>query len=175
MHSRKILPNEQWFPTRTNDWVILSDGTFGQIKLQTVEQIIVELKSLERKYYTTTDYLNLRPTNLSHGFTQSLVWSVDYHLQHSLTNEIIPNIKNKLIEKFKTTPYQFQNIVVEFQSAGASSLNLLIELKFDGAFAASKLEIERAMNTKMLEISNELKISIPFNRLTVDLNQHFKS
>lgn len=175
MHSRKILPNEQWFPTRTNDWVILSDGTYGQIKLQTVEQIIVELKSLERKYYTTTDYLNLRPTNLSHGFTQGLVWNIDYHLQHSLMNEIIPNIKTKLIEKFKSTPFQFQSLIVEFQNAGASSLNLLIEMKFDGSQAAFKLEIERAMNTKMLEISNELKINIPFNRLTIDLNQQFKS
>lgn len=175
MHSRKILPNEQWFPTRTNDWVLLSDGTFGQIKLQTVEQIIVELKTLERKYYTTTDYLNLRPTNLSHGFTQSLIWGLDYSVQNNLITEIIPNIKTKLSEKFKTTPYQYQNIVVEFQSAGASSLNLLIEMKFDGTFAASKLEIERAMNAKMLEISNELKINIPFTRLTVDLNQNLNN
>lgn len=175
MHSRKILPNEQWFPTRTNDWVLLSDGTFGQIKLQTVEQIIVELKTMERKYYTTTDYLNLRPTNLSHGFTQSLIWGIDYDTQANLIGNLIPKIQNKLEEKFKTTPYKFQNLIVEFQSAGASSLNILIEMKFDGLFAANKLEIERAINTKMLEISNELKINIPFTRLTVDLNQNLKA
>jgi hypothetical protein len=171
IHSRKILPNEQWFPTRSNDWVMLSDGTYGQIKLQTVEQIIVELKSLERKYYTTVDYLNLRPINLSHGFTQSLTWGIDYNNQHNLIDEIIPQIKTKLSEKMKNTPYTFQSLIVEFQNAGTSSLNLLIEMKFRGSFASSKLEIERTMNSTMLEISNELKINIPFNRLTVDLNQ----
>jgi len=175
MHPRKILPNEQWFPTRTNDWVLLSDGTFGQIKLQTVEQIIVELKSLERKYYTTTDYLNLRPINLSHGFTQSLTWGIDYDTQNNLITELIPSINKKLTDKFKSTPYIFQSLIVEFQNAGASSLNILIEMKFEGNFAASKLEIERAMNTKMLEIMNEMKINIPFTRLTVDLNQNKES
>lgn len=172
MHSRKILPNEQWFPTRTNDWVILSDGTYGQIKLQTVEQVVIELKSLERKYYTTSDYLNLRPTNLSHGFTQNLIWGLDYNVQNKLLTELIPIFKNKFIEKFKTSNYSYQSLILEFHSAGSSSLNLYVEMKFDGQFASSKLSIERLMNSIMLEVTTELNINIPFTRLSIDLNQN---
>ena len=172
MHSRKILPNEQWFPTRTNDWVILSDGTYGQIKLQTVEQVVIELKSLERKYYTTSDYLNLRPTNLSHGFTQNLIWGLDYNVQSKLLTELIPVFKNKFIEKFKTSNYSYQSLILEFHSAGSSSLNLYVEMKFDGQFASSKLSIERLMNSIMLEVTTELNINIPFTRLSIDLNQN---
>ena len=167
MHSRKILPNEQWFPTRTNDWVLLSDNTFGQIKLQTVEQVIIELLGAERKYYTTTDYLNLRPTNLSHGFTVEFLWGLDYEVQDLLTNGLFDKITEKFNLHLKNYPTPFLNSNLEFHSAGASSLNLNISVKFSGEFAAYKFNLQRDLQKIMLLICNELKLSIPYNQLVV--------
>lgn len=167
MHSRKILPNEQWFPTRTNDWVILSDGTFGQIKLQTVEQVIVELNNAERKYFTTTDYLNLRPTNLSQGFMINFLWGLDYKTQNQLTSEILPAIKDSFRNHLNIYQYSPVNFSVDFHSAGASSLNLVIWVQFNGEHAALKLLLQRDMQKIMLMISNELNLTIPYNQIVV--------
>jgi hypothetical protein len=42
MISRPDDPEEPWFPTRKGDFVMLNDGTFGQVLLQTPE--VVQLK-----------------------------------------------------------------------------------------------------------------------------------
>lgn len=175
MHSRKILPNEQWFPTRTNDWVILSDGTFGQIKLQTVEQVIVEINSAERKYFTTTDYLNLRPTNLSHGFVIDFFWGLDYQIQNQLASELLPAIKDSFTKHLKNYQYSPVKFSVDFHSAGASSLNLIVLVHFKGEHAAYKLLLQRDMQKIMLMISNELNLTIPYNQIVVHQARNIKN
>ncbi len=167
MHSRKILANEQWFPTRTNDWVILSDNTYGQIKLQTVEQVIIELHTFERKYYTTADYLNLRPTNLSHGFTIDFTWGLDYSIQDQLASGLLAKIAEHFGSHLKNYNTPSKNYELDFHSAGASSLNLYTMVSFSGEYAALRMKIQRDLHKIMLTVSNELKLSIPFNQLVV--------
>ena len=167
MHSRAILPNEQWFPSRTNDWVQLSDGTFGQIKLQTVEQVVIELKNAERRYFTTQDYLNLRPTNLSHGYTLDLIWGLDFEDRDQLLSIIIPKFSLSLSEKLKLQTIPVERFSIDFHSAGASSLNLYLEVLISGDNAASKLDLQRVLNRLMFEISIEEKLNLPFNQLVV--------
>jgi hypothetical protein len=168
MHSRKILSNEQWFPTRTNDWVMLSDGTFGQVKLQTVEQVIIELKNAERKYLTTVDYLNLRPVNLSHGFSINIIWGIDYCHQEKMLNEIIPHYNKRLIELLKSSKFIPLELIVDFYSAGASSLNMFVEARFDGSMASNRLLIERFIQAQLLKISTENNFIIPFNQVMIN-------
>jgi hypothetical protein len=167
MHSRKILHNEQWFPTKTLDWVQLSDGTFGQVKLQTVEQVVIEIKNAEKKYYSTTDYLNLRPVNLSHFYTIDFLWSLDYSIQNELISQVLPKIQTLFKSALNDRKVPYENLIIEFNNAGANSLNLYFEIKLLGQFAARKIELTREMQTIMLEVSNELKLNIPFNQLVL--------
>lgn len=167
MHSRKILSNEQWFPTKTNDWVLLSDGTYGQIKMQTIEQIIVEIKGHERKYLTTSDYLSLRPVNLSHGFTLDVTWNLDYQDMDVLLADILPRFRLMLSQKLTEHGLNPKKHSLVFHSAGSHSLNLLLEASFSGDHAGRRIEIQCGLNQIMLEISIEMKLSIPFNQIVV--------
>jgi hypothetical protein len=171
MHSRKILPNEQWFPTRTNDWVTLSDGTYGQIQSQTVEQITIEIDGSERRYFTTQDYLNLRPTNLSHGFSLNLIWNLDYSIQDQLLNTIIPNLRSKFKNELEKNNIDVKNFSLDFHSAGAHSLNLFLNVKFHGHQAQNKLKFERLLNEIMLKIASTEKLNIPFEQIVVHQSQ----
>lgn len=167
MHSRKILSNEQWFPTKTNDWVLLSDGTYGQIKMQTIEQIIIEIKGHERKYLTTSDYLSLRPVNLSHGFTLEIIWNLDYQDMHSLLDQILPRFKTLLAEKIREHGLQSEKHSLVFHSAGTHSLNLYLEASFSGNQAGRRIELQCELNQIMLEVTVALKLNIPFQQLVV--------
>jgi len=90
-HSRPVVANEPWFPTKVDDWVFLSDGTYGQVKHQTVEQVVVMLKGNSLKYYPTADFLNLAPLNISCGFRYDIKFGLDYSLQTKICEEI-PNL-----------------------------------------------------------------------------------
>lgn len=167
MHSRKILANEQWFPTKTNDWVLLSDGTYGQIKMQTIEQIIVEIKGHERKYLTTSDYLSLRPINLSHGFTLDVTWNLDYQDMGVLLDQILPRFKTMLSQKLNDHGLNPEKHSLVFHSAGSHSLNLYLEASFSGNQAGRRVELLCELNQIMLEITVEMKLNIPFNQIVV--------
>lgn len=64
--SREPHDNEPWFPTKPGDYVLLDDGVYGQIELQTPEVVVVAAK-----HYTTSNYLSKNPQNLSRGFELS--------------------------------------------------------------------------------------------------------
>lgn len=171
MHSRKILPNEQWFPTRSGDWVVLSDGTYGQIKIQTAEQVVIEQANSQRRYYPVIQYLGLTPINLSHGFFVDFNWGLDYQDQEKLLTTILPRMKQQFLDAMKNYQFPTEENILDFHSAGASSLNLYIFSRFKGDFAANRLQIQRDLQAIMLTICNKEKLNIPYNQLTVHMQE----
>ena len=95
------------------------------------------------------------------------LWGLDYKIQDSLTSEILPAIKNSFTNYLKNYQHSPVNFTIDFHSAGASSLNLIILVHFKGEHAANKLLLQRDMQKFMLMISNELKLTIPFNQIVV--------
>ncbi|MBL8735252.1 MAG: hypothetical protein JNL12_02375 [Planctomycetes bacterium] len=65
--SRAAAPDEPWFPSRPGDVVLLADGTFGPVRTQTPEVVVVEHWGAERTL-PTAEFLRLSPRNLSRGF-----------------------------------------------------------------------------------------------------------
>lgn len=169
MHSRKILDNEQWFPTRSGDWVLLSDGTYGQVKSQTAEQVVIELGNSQRRYYPVVQYLNLTPTNLSHGFFIDFTWGLDYNDQAKLLTTILPRIQKQFKEELSNYQFQCTASELEFHSAGSSSLNLFICVSFRGELAGQRLKIMRDLQTMMLKICTIENLNIPYNQLMVHM------
>lgn len=171
MHSRKIHPNEPWFPSKTGDWVMLSDGTYGEIKLQTIEQVIVEIGSSQRKYYSVAQYLNLSPTNLSYGFTVDFTWGLDYLDQTIFLSSVTPNINAKMKKLLKEYAYPPIDFSVDFHSAGASALNLNIIGRFSGEFAGKRIQILKDLQSMLLQICTEDRLNIPFNQMVVHVHE----
>lgn len=86
-HSRPFVKEEEWFPTDTGDWVILSDDTYGKVLSQTPEQVILENLG-SRKYYLSPEFLTLKPKNLSSGFTLRIKFGLDYGVQSRICHEL---------------------------------------------------------------------------------------
>jgi hypothetical protein len=167
MSSRKPHPKEPWFPTKTGNWVLLSDGTYGEVKLQTIELVVVEVGFTQKKYYSVSQYISLSPTNLSYGFTLDFTWGLDYCDQNSLLNSIIPMLNQKINLLLKNYIYPPEFLTIDFQSAGESSLNLNILSQFDGQYASHRARIIKDLQSMLLKICSEEKLNIPFKQIVV--------
>lgn len=174
LNSRKYNPSERWFPTTKGDWII-DDEVFGEVVQQTPEQVIVQMVGGEKKYYTASEFYSRGIVNLSEGFSVEFIFGVDYAHQMALLKEIIPDFKEHITERlFQDYPQVKQSLQrhsLEFRQAGSSSLDLRVFYKFSGEVAPLKLQLERSLQSYLLEACNKERIIIPFNQLTVHMQQ----
>jgi hypothetical protein len=175
-HSRPVVKNEPWFPTQVDDWVFLSDGTYGKISNQTVEQVVVMLKGNSFKYYPTDDFLKLAPLNISTGFRYSIKFGLDYSVQSKVCEEIpalfTAGLESRLQKHLQGEDPDITLLKVSFDSAGASSLDLRIIIDVDGKCANVNDVMEREINTALVSICNENGFVIPFNQLSITLAEN---
>ncbi len=172
-HSRPTVDGEPWFPTKVGDWVILNDNSYGQVKHQTLEQVVLSLKGDSLKYYSTNDFLNQSPLNISTGFRYCIEFGLDYKIQDRVCEEIptiIENgLKNILSKYFEGDAPDFNFMEVRFDNPAASSLNLIIIVHADGKCAERYEENRREIQTALIQISNENNLTIPFSQLTINM------
>ncbi|MBC7981125.1 MAG: hypothetical protein H7Y36_11230 [Armatimonadetes bacterium] len=169
MISRVPDAKEPWFPSETDDWVVLSDGTFGKTLSQTPEQVVVLHLGGSLKTYPTREFLALSPENLSHGFRLTVSFGIDYRHQAESTSTIPKLLKSSLT----TTLIQdygreaIRSIHVEFASASSSSLDYEILADFDGSVAHKYKSLARHIQCICVDTSNENNWIIPFTQITL--------
>ncbi len=173
-HSRPVVENEPWFPTKPHDWVLLSDDVYGRVEHQTMEQVVINLKEGGAlKYYATADFLAQNPVNISNGFEYAIEFGLDYEIQSRICDEIpvlfTTEIKRHLQMHFEGDDPNFYSLEVLLDSAGESSLNLVVEIYVHGRCAHLYEECRREIVTALVRICNEHNLGIPFNQLTVHL------
>lgn len=178
-HSRPIVKDEPWFPSQTGDWVTLSDGTYGRIEQQTMEQVVLRLKGDTLKFYSTPEFLGTTPMNLSKGFRYDIEFGLDYSVQLRICDEI-PKLFEKGLWTHLERHYQkdspdFTFTKVSFDNAGSSALNLKVIVDVEGRCAERYEEIQRDIQCTLVRICNENNLVIPFNQLTVTLPDNLKS
>lgn len=174
--SRPYREDEPWFPTQTGDWVAMADGTVGQVVGQTPEIVQIRTRGSIRTY-TATNFLAAEPRNLSQGFGIAVTFGIDYQHQTISTGEV-PKILHQSIERgLQQTELgqHVENILVDFQEAGASSLNYLIYLTMKGAAAESYFLLSRLVQRICVDTCNEHGWVIPFNQVTVHAGPGFEA
>lgn len=169
MTSREHDPDEPWFPSRPDDWVILGDGTYGKTITQTPEQVVVLRLGGSLKTYTTEDFLAKSPENLSRGFRIAVTFGIDYRHQADATTRI-PKLFEEaitaaLVEKFGREPVR--SIQVEFSAASSSSLDYEILADFDGSLASRHGQIRRKIQKVCVDVCIAEGWVIPFDQITV--------
>lgn len=172
LHSRPVVESEPWFPTMPHDWVLLDDDVYGSIENQTMEQVVVNLKAGGAlKYYSAADFLARNPVNISNGFEYSIKFGLDYEVQSRICDEIPElfdrEIKKHLKHHFDGENPNFHSLEVIFDNAGASSLDLAIEVYVHGRCAHRYEQCRREIQTALVRICNEHDLAIPFDQLTV--------
>lgn len=170
LESRPIK-NQQWFPSKRDDYVLLADGTFGQVKSQSPDLVCVEVKGGMLRSIPTIDYFNQQVTNLSDGetFGLAVVFGLDYEFQAMALDEIPRVLKETVSRKLVAAGYekQIQLIVCELQSAGASALDFVVFAKFDTELASHYYGLERLIQQACVEASNTQNWGIPFPQVVV--------
>ena len=169
MISRPLAPKESWFPTEVDDWMVLSDDTFGKVIIQTPEQVVVLELGGSLKTFPTADFLALTPRNLSHGFRISVTFGIDYKHQEECTSSIPEIFKAALSTAIisKYTREAVRSIQVEFQSAAASSLDYVILADMHGSVAHRYNALQRVIQKVCVDVCNEHGWVIPFTQVTV--------
>jgi hypothetical protein len=168
-NSRKYHPNEPWFPSKIGDWVILADRTRGQVFSQTSEMVQLILRGGSRKTYLTQDYLGLSPHNLSADFRIKVVFGFDYKHQSVITEEIPAQLTVALKQGFAQKGYAdvILQLKTEVQSAGDSSINLVVIADFAGQTAAYYNRFKRIIQTLTIQACTANNWGIPFPQLTL--------
>lgn len=167
--SRDISPGEPWFPCRKNDWVVLSDGSFGKVISLSHEIVILLERGGSRKSYRTGDFLGLAPRNLSTNFRVKEIFGLDYGLQQLVTRKIPEILHDYIQEQFELDGLAdyLLDLQVSFNQAGSSSLDLIIIVDFKGTAAPLYNRMRRTVQRYCVEACSANGWNIPFPQLTV--------
>ncbi len=155
LSSRRMHADEPMFPTKRGDWVVLSDGVYGKVTVQTPEQVVVDINGITPCFYKTHDFVSLRPQNLSRGFVLEMSIGLDYKHQKEISD---------VIESFKK---RFPKDKVYFGKAGAHGLDLNFEFIFDGKSAERYKELFGELQRSLVEVCTKNKYEIAFEQLQV--------
>lgn len=171
LQSRPYSPEEPWFPSQEGDIVILEGDIYGKVLLQTPEVVQVEIIGATTTY-SVADYLGKKPRNLSRdGFAIPIIFRLDYQHQEAILTDIVPTLRAYLEEQLAQQPFHphLTGLLVEFNEATSSSLNLLVVGVFAGAGAEDYWSIQRFLHRTILTACNQYGWAIAFDQLTVNL------
>jgi hypothetical protein len=169
LKSRPSHLGDPWFPCKTGDWVLLSDGFRG--KATGISQELVELieRGGARRTYTTADFLAHSPLNLSRNFRLKETIGITYAQQRdsvgSIPNTLKAHVEQRAIEEGYGDA--LLSLRVEFQEANTSSLDIVVIADFDGELADLYNRLRRALQRWCVEACTENGWEIPFTQLTL--------
>jgi hypothetical protein len=167
--SRPFHKSESWFPCRRNDWVILSDGTWGHVTSMSHEMVQLVLAGGSKKTYQTSDFLGQAPLNISLGFSLRVIFGVSYDIQKDITGKVLEILSAHIREAIEKEGYDkgLVNVQVDFLAAGSSSLDLAILAEFKGEMAPQYYRLSRAIQRWCVDACTANNWEIPFPQLTV--------
>ena len=166
--SRPPAAEENWFPCRKDDWVLLSDASFGKAISISHEVVTLLERGGVRKTYQTADFLGLAPKNLSVNFRIKEFFGLSYDVQGQL-KEVISILYGYIEKRFKGEGYsdRILDIQVVLNQAGGSSLDLAIIVDFKGSAAPLYNRLRRTIQGYCVDACSENNWEIPFPQLVV--------
>jgi small-conductance mechanosensitive channel len=169
LRSRKANPDERWFPTRAEDWVLLADGRLARVELQTPETVYLRLLGGSELHIPTAEFLTSGVENLSDGFRINSTFGIDYDHQAIATTEVCEVMQGDLRAGLAALvpTEQLTGLRVEFSTAGPSSLDLAVLADFDGEAAHVYDVLQRGIQRILVETCTREGWVIPFTQLTI--------
>ncbi|SFL61367.1 hypothetical protein [Nitrosomonas communis] len=162
LQSRPYSPEEPWFPSQVGDIVILEGDIYGKVLLQTPEIVQMQIIGATTTF-TVADYLGKKPRNLSRdGFAIPINFKLNYQHHEIILTDIVPTLRAYLEEQLAQQPFHphLTGLLVEFNEATNSSLNLLIIGMFTGAGAEDYWSIHRFLYRTILSACNHYNWAI---------------
>ncbi|MCI5066266.1 hypothetical protein MRY87_11130 [bacterium] len=171
LRSRKMNTDEKLFPTAEGDYVIFFGDKYGRVTFQSPDYVELEGFGGSKYYINTQEFLSAQPRVLNSGFGETITFGIDYQHQDISTEEIPKKLHKRISEEFERVNLS-ENVVrlrVEFQQAGASSLDIAVVAEFKGEAAGRYLTLPRLIQKACVEACNEHGWVIPFHQLTLHM------
>lgn len=172
LSSRPYSPDEPWFPSRENDFVMFDGDIFGKVLMQTPEVVQVQTVGATTTF-SVSDYLAKNPRNLSQdGFAVPVTFGLDYRHQDGILTTILDQLRAHLTQAIKEQPYHglLKDLIVDFNEAASSSLNVIVVAIFQGSAAEHYWPVRRLIQKTIVDACNQHGWVIPFNQLTVHVD-----
>ena len=169
LRSRLCHPDEPWFPTQRRDWVLLSDGTHGEVTIQSPEFIGLRLLGGATQQIPPATFLTMNPTNLSHGFRIESRFRLAATHKADATSTLPSQLKAHLSQRFSTTAWHPKFLTVLYRRTLPSFLELSILVDFPGTCAKDHPIITMALEQFCLEAAETLHWDLPTHRLAVNI------
>ena len=171
MRAKPILMDTDSVLHAYRRWAPVYDTTFGRVVQQTPEYVqLAAVGSL--KTYSIDGFLGLNPRNLSsEGFGMLVTLGLDYRYQAQITTTIRDQVEAFFRRALAAHPYgkHLKNLIVEFNEAGASSLDIALIGVFSGAAATDYFGVRRLMNKLAVDVCNAHNWVIPFKQVSVHM------
>lgn len=167
--SRPCSPDEPWFPCKKDDWVILSDGMRGKVTGISPEMVQLVARGGAQSTYLVSDFLANSPRNLATNFRIKETIGISYGLQRESTGRIPRILQDYISNQIEQEGLQEEllNLRVEFESAGDSSLNLVVIADFVGEQGPFYNRLRRAIQRWSVDACSENNWEIPFPQMTL--------
>jgi small-conductance mechanosensitive channel len=165
------VKDQNWFPTRKEDYVLLPDSTFAQVLSQTPELIELRVRGGMIQWVRTADWYAMSITNLSIGktFGVAVTFGFDYSLQAISLTEIPRSLHEAVTKALNENGYEnyVDNVLVELKSASASSIDYLVFVSIDSRKASDYFALERLIQQTCVAVANEKGWNIPFPQMMI--------
>lgn len=98
-------------------------------------------------------------------------FGLDYRHQADILTDVVSRLREHLRDSFGAQVFNpfLTDLIVDFNEAASSSLNLIIVAVFDGAAAEHYWSIRRFLQKTSVDACNRYGWTIPFDQLTVQL------
>lgn len=160
---------ESWFPCKASDYVLFANGNLGRVLRQTIEfvEVAVQDTSIQIR---TQDFLSQNVRNLTReGFGIANTFGIDYQHQAICLESVPGRFKEAIINRSALAGLKddIKDILVEFKSAGSSSLDYQIYVLFSGSAAKAYFRAQRMIQQACVDACNQEGWVIPFTQITV--------
>ena len=166
--SRPATSQEPWFPCQPEDYVLLADGSFGQVLRQTIELVEVLVRD-SKMLILTKDFLAQSVRNLSReGFGIACTFGIDYQHQAICLDTVPARFREAISARFKQAGMKadIEDMLVEFREAGTSSLDYQIYIILNGRAAKAYFRAQRMVQQACVDTCNREGWVIPFTQVT---------
>ncbi|MEO9873561.1 MAG: hypothetical protein ABJM26_17060 [Anderseniella sp.] len=169
LHSRPMDQNEEWFPTDEGDWVVLDNGFWAEVTLQSPESVQLREEGGAVSYLTTQAFLEQNPKNVSNGYRSTIEFGIDYSHQAQAADEV-PRIMRAYVDREIrkiVDPEKVLGVFVTLFRAGSSSLDFEIEVDVAPGTGHLYEPVEHALARIAVECCTANDWNIPFPQLTI--------
>jgi len=163
------MSKEAWFPCQAGDYVLLANGNLARVIQQTIE--LVEVAVVDSiMQIRTSDFIEQNVRNLTReGYGFAATFGIDYQHQAICLDTVPAKLKTAIIDYFERAGLKddITDVLVEFSSAGASSLDYRIYMIIKGSAASAYYRVQRMVQQACVEACNREGWVIPFTQVTV--------